>query len=56
MRSDKNDKNFPAIRLAETAKNDSPTELHRGKLKELAERLNQCYSFTKGNSSSGSPA
>jgi hypothetical protein len=36
MRSDKYDRNFPAIRLADAEKTDSPTELHRHKLKELA--------------------
>ena len=48
MRSDKDDRNFPAIRLAETANIDSPTELHRHKLKELAGRMDQFHSFTKG--------
>jgi hypothetical protein len=48
MRSDKDDRNFPAIRLAETVKNDSPTELHRYKLKELAGRMDQFHSFAKG--------
>ncbi len=48
MRSDKDDRNFPAIRLAEAAKIESPTELHRHKLKELSERLDQFHSFTKG--------
>jgi hypothetical protein len=48
MHSDKKDRNFPAIRLTETAKIDSPTELHCLKLKELAERLDQLHSFTKG--------
>ena len=48
MRSDKDDRNFPAIRLAETAKNDSPTELHQHKLKEFAGRMDQFHSFSKG--------
>ena len=48
MRSDKNDRDFPAIRLAETANIDSPTELRRRKLKELAERLDHFHNFTKG--------
>jgi hypothetical protein len=48
MRSDRDDRNFPAIRLAETVKNDSPTALHRNRLRELAERLDQLHSFTKG--------
>ena len=50
MRSDKDDRNFPAIRLAETVKNGSPTELHRHKLKELAGRMDQLHSFTKSPS------
>ena len=48
MRSDKDDRNFPAIRLAETVKSDSPTELHWHKLKALAGRMDQFHSFTKG--------
>ncbi len=48
MHNDKNERNFPAIRLAEAAKINLPTELHRLKLKELAERLDQLHSFTKG--------
>ena len=48
MRSDKDDRNFPAIRLADAPNNDSPTELHRHKLKELAGRMDQLHSFTKG--------
>ena len=48
MHSDKDDRNFPAIRLADAANSDLPTELHRHKLKELAERMDQFHSFTKG--------
>ena len=48
MRHDKDDGNFPVIRLADAANIDSPTELHRHRLKELAERLDQFHSFTKG--------
>ena len=48
MRSDKDDRNFHAIRLADAPNIDSPTELHRHKLKELSERLDQFHSFTKG--------
>jgi hypothetical protein len=48
MRSDKDDRNFPAIRLADTANIDSPTELHRRKLKELAGRIGELHSFTTG--------
>ena len=48
MRSDKDDRNFPAIRLADAANIDSPTEVHRHKLKELAGRLDRFHSFTKG--------
>ena len=47
MRSDKDDRNFPAIRLAETPKINSPTELHQHKLKELAGRMDRFHSFTK---------
>jgi hypothetical protein len=48
MRSDKDDRNFPAIRLAEAAKNDSPTEIRRHKLRELAGRMDRLHNFTKG--------
>lgn len=48
MHNDKNDRNFPAIRLAEAENIHSPTELHRHKLKELSERLDEFHSFTKG--------
>jgi hypothetical protein len=48
MHNDEDDRTFPAIRLAETVKNDSPTEHHRHKLKELAGRMDQLHSFTKG--------
>jgi len=48
MRNDKIDRNFPAIRLAENTKTETPAELHRRKLKELAERLDEFHSFTKG--------
>jgi hypothetical protein len=34
--------------LADTANIDSPTEIHRHKLKELAERLDHFHNFTKG--------
>ena len=36
MRSDKDDRNFPAIRLADAANIDLPTELHRHRLKDPA--------------------
>jgi hypothetical protein len=48
MHHDKDGRNFPAIRLADTVNIDSPTELHRPKLKELSERLDQFHSFIKG--------
>ena len=48
MHSEKTDRIFPAIRLADVVNIDSPTELHRHKLKELSERLDQFHSFTKG--------
>jgi hypothetical protein len=48
MRNDKVDRNFPAIRLAEDARNETPAELNCRKLKELAERLDEFHSFTKG--------
>ncbi len=48
MRSDKDDRTFPAIRLAEAVKIESPTEVHRHRLKELSERLDQFHSFNKG--------
>ena len=48
MHNEKDDRNFPAIRLADTANIASPTELHRRKLKELSERLDEGHSFTKG--------
>ena len=48
MHSDRDDRNFPAIHLLEVAKSDSPTKLHQYKLKELAERLDQFHSFTRG--------
>ena len=48
MPSDIHDRNFPTIRLLEAADINSPTELHRYKLKELAERLDELHSFTKG--------
>jgi hypothetical protein len=48
MHNDRIDRNFPAIRLAEDQKIASPAELHQYKLKELAERLDQFHSFTKG--------
>jgi hypothetical protein len=47
MHNQKDDGNFPAIRLADAAHFDSPTELHRRKLKELAERMDLFHSFTK---------
>ena len=48
MRNDRDDRNFPAIRLADASNFNSPTELHRYRLKELAELLDQFHSFTKG--------
>jgi hypothetical protein len=48
MHHDKDDRNFPVIRLADAANIASPTELHRHKLKELAGRMDQFHSFTKG--------
>ena len=48
MRNDKTENNFPAIRLAESPKIDTPAELHRQKLMELAERLDQLHNFSKG--------
>jgi hypothetical protein len=48
MHHDKEARNFPAIRLADAVNIDSPTELHRRKLKELSERLDEFHSFTKG--------
>jgi hypothetical protein len=43
-----NDRNFPAIHLAEDPKIDTPIELHQHKLEELAERLDQFHRFAKG--------
>jgi hypothetical protein len=48
MHSDKGDRNFRAIRLADVATSDSPAELHCHKLMELAERMDRFHSFTKG--------
>jgi len=48
MHSDRGDRNFPTIRLADASNFNSPTELHRHKLKELAERIDLFHSFTKG--------
>jgi len=48
MHNDKDDRNFPALRLADVANIASPTEHHRHKLKELSERLDLFHSFTKG--------
>ena len=45
MHYDKDDRSFPAIHLADAANINSPTELHRHKLKELAERLDHFHSF-----------
>jgi hypothetical protein len=48
MDHDRDDRNFPVIRLADAAHIDSPAELHQCKLKELAGRMDQFHSFTKG--------
>ncbi|MGJ0391154.1 MAG: hypothetical protein ACR650_00085 [Methylocystis sp.] len=48
MRNDQVDRAFPAIRLADGPRADTPAELQRRKLKELAERLDQFHSFSKG--------
>jgi hypothetical protein len=48
MHHDKDARNFPAIRLADIVNIVFPTKLHRHKLKELSERLDQFHSFTKG--------
>ncbi len=48
MHYDRDDRNFPAIRLADAPNIASPIELHRHKLKELSERLDEDHSFTKG--------
>jgi hypothetical protein len=48
MHHDKDDRNFPAIRLADAPNIDSPAELHQYKLKELAGRMDQFHDFTKG--------
>jgi hypothetical protein len=48
MLGDKSEKNFPAIRLAEDPDTETAVELHRKRLKELAERLDEFHSFTKG--------
>jgi hypothetical protein len=48
MHHDKDDRTFPAIRLADAANIDSPIEIHQYKLKELAERLDHFHSFAKG--------
>jgi hypothetical protein len=39
---------FPAIHLADSPGPDTPVELCRRKLKELAERLDQFHAFSKG--------
>jgi hypothetical protein len=48
MRNGKSDRNFPTIRLAEAPETETPTALYRHKLKELAERLDEFHTFTKG--------
>lgn len=48
MHHDKEARNFPAIRLADAVNIDLPTELHRHRLKELSERLDQFHIFAKG--------
>ena len=48
MRNNKIDQNFPAIRLAEEPKTETPNERHCNKLKELSERLDEFHSFAKG--------
>jgi hypothetical protein len=48
MHHDKEARNFPAIRLADALKIDSPTQLHRHQLRELSERLDEFHSVTKG--------
>src|SRR5271165_5362677 len=48
MKSDKADRNFPAIRLADGLQTDNPAETHKRMLAELAERLDQYNVFAKG--------
>lgn len=48
MRSDHVDKDFSLIHAADDPRGESPAELSRRKLKELAERLNPLNAFTKG--------
>jgi hypothetical protein len=53
MHHDKEDKTFPAIGLADAANIGSPTKLHRRKLKELAEWLDQFAGSEKPQVSRG---
>ena len=48
MRNDQIDSSFPAIHLADIPQADTPAELCRRKLKELADRLDQFHAFAKG--------
>jgi hypothetical protein len=48
MHNDQIDRSFPAIHLADSPQADTPAELCRRKLKELADRLDQFHAFAKG--------
>ncbi|MBV1700607.1 MAG: hypothetical protein KGQ46_02160 [Hyphomicrobiales bacterium] len=48
MNSDKADRNFPAIRLADGPLADNPVEIHKRMLSELAGRLDHNNVFSKG--------
>ncbi len=49
MCSDKVDRSFAAIRLADDPQTVTPTERRRRKLKELSDRLDQNHEFAKGH-------
>lgn len=48
MKSDKADRNFPVIRLADGPQAENPTEAQKRMLSELAGRLDQYNVFSKG--------
>jgi hypothetical protein len=48
MRTEKSDRSFPAIRLAETSQAEDPTASHKGMLAELVRRLDTHHVFAKG--------
>jgi hypothetical protein len=48
MRTDKVDRGFSAIHVADDAQVVTPTELRRRKLRELSDRTDQNHDFAKG--------